>query len=57
MTSVIFFSKGVLPESDNEETSNKPKLKGDGIQMLQDYERQKLRTNSGPKDMTNKGNT
>lgn len=41
MTSVIFFSEDSLPESDNEETLEKPKLKEDDIQKLQDYGRQK----------------
>lgn len=29
--SLIFLSRDTLPESDQEETSDKPKLKGDGI--------------------------
>lgn len=41
ITSVIFFFKDSLPESDNEETLDKHKLKEDGIQKLQDYGRQK----------------
>jgi len=38
MTSLIFLSRDVSP--DQEEASDKPKLKGDGIQKLQDYKGQ-----------------
>lgn len=37
---LIFLSRDTLPESDQEETSDKPKPKVDGIQKLQDYKRQ-----------------